>query len=376
MGEKKLLASARDPKAAADDVLAGLMKISAPEVKGAHDAEMAIVSGKAYIVYEANDKEPGENAAWHYVYAAMSVVDIATGRVEKVIPFARSEQAFANETLPPGACFVPRIIQKDDTTLRCYFASEDPGIRQAQTWHIDFDIKRMTFINNIFRTKIRTSAGTFDMQPKYFHEDAARQGFPLPAADFGLYIFDSFKRWDGKTYVALNNYIAGQNALAVLNDNQDTFTVIGHYNDPCVPKMTESAVNRLPDGTWMAICRQEGGNRNYLFTTSTDGMTWSRGVHRDNVHAGSWSKPTFDRINGVYHLGWQDAAQVNGANRSVFNVDVSADGKSWERKYRFETEKSFQYPVFREYQGSVYLAVTQGDHSDSRKERIMFGKLA
>lgn len=41
-----------------------------------------------------------------------------------VTPFARGEQAFANETLPPGACYVPRIIRKDDDTLRCYFASE------------------------------------------------------------------------------------------------------------------------------------------------------------------------------------------------------------------------------------------------------------
>ncbi|MBI4976862.1 MAG: exo-alpha-sialidase [Spirochaetes bacterium] len=375
MSGQSILASDWNPKAAADKVLAGLVKISAPVVKGAHDAEMAIVNGKAYIVYEANDKEPGESAAWHYVYAALSVVDVKTGAVEKIIPFARSGQEYENEALPPGACFVPRIIQKDTTTLRCYFASEDPGKRQAQTWHIDFDMKRVMFINRIFRTKLTTSAGTFDMQPKYFHEDAARQGFPLPAADFGFYIFDSFKRWDGKTYVVLNNYIAGQNALATLNDGMDTFTVIGHYNEPCKPKMTESAVNRLPDGTWMAICRQEGGNNNYLITTSTDGRTWSRGTHRDHVKTGSYSKPTFDCINGVYYLGWQDAAAVNGANRSVFNVDVSIDGKTWERKYRFETEKSFQYPVFREYQGNVYLAVTQGDYSDSRKERIMFGQL-
>jgi hypothetical protein len=56
-------------------------------------------------------------------------------------------------------------------------------------------------------------------------------------------------------------------------------------------------------------------------------------------------------------------------------IDVFRDGKNWQRKYRFETEKSFQYPTFREYDGSIYLTVTQGDSAASRKERIMFGKL-
>lgn len=375
MSGDALLSNGWDPIAEADAVLQRLHCVTARSVKGAHDAEMVIVDGKAYIVYEANDKEPGENAAWHYVYTAMSIVDIATGIVETVIPFAHSEQAYENETLAPGACFVPRIIQKNASTLRCYFASEDPGRRQSQTWHIDLDISRGTFINRIFRTKLRTSAGTFDMQPMYFHEDAARQGFPLPAADFGLYIFDSFKHWDRNTYVVLNNFITGQNALAALNDSMDTFTVIGHYNEPCRPKMTESAVNRLPDGTWTAICRQEGGDRRYLFTTSGDGKTWKAASYRDHVSCGASSKPTFDRFHGIYYLGWQDAATVNGANRSVFNVDVSIDGITWVRKYRFETEQSFQYPVFREYRGKVYLSVTQGDYSDSRKERIMFGIL-
>lgn len=62
-------------------------------------------------------------------------------------------------------------------------------------------------------------------------------------------------------------------------------------------------------------------------------------------------------------------------SRSVFNLDVSRDGTHWERKYRFETVKSFQYPTFREHAGTIYLSVTQGDTDASRKERIMFGKL-
>ncbi|MBU4460424.1 MAG: exo-alpha-sialidase, partial [Verrucomicrobia bacterium] len=90
---------------------------------------------------------------------------------------------------------------------------------------------------------------------------------------------------------------------------------------------------------------------------------------------GTSSKPTFDRFDGLYYLGWQEATKIGGVGRSVFNIDVSRDGSTWERKYRFETEKSFQYPTFRKYDGAVYLTVTQGDSSPSRKERIMFGRL-
>ena len=87
------------------------------------------------------------------------------------------------------------------------------------------------------------------------------------------------------------------------------------------------------------------------------------------------SKPTFDRFGGIYYLGWQEATSIQGANRSVFNVDISRDGKTWERKYRFETPQSFQYPTFHEHEGAIWLCVTQGDKDASRKERIMFGKL-
>jgi hypothetical protein len=295
--------------------------------------------------------------------------------VEKRVPIARSGQAFENESLPKGACFVPRIIQKDGQTLRCYFASEAPKIRQSQIWFIDFDIGRMACDNRIHRAKLKTARGTFDMRPKFFYDDAVSHGFTLAPKDYGLYLFDSFKVFDGKTFVALNNYPVGQNALAAVNETLDTFEVLGHYNDPPSLKLTESAVNRLPDGTWMAIVRQEGGDRNYTFCTSADGAHWTANGHRDFVRNGTSSKPTFDRFKGIYYLGWQEATKINGVQRSVFNIDVSVDGAAWERKYRFETEKSFQYPTFHEHQGSIYLTVTQGDYSESRKERIMFGKL-
>jgi len=191
----------------------------------------------------------------------------------------------------------------------------------------------------------------------------------------GLYMIDSFKRFGGRVYAVLNSFAGGQNALATLNESMDRFTVIGDYFLPNEAKLTESAVNRLPDGTRCAISRREDGDRNYMFAQSPDGIHWSPHESRGLVSNGTRSKPTFGLFGGVYHLGWQGATRIDGAHRSVFNIEVSRDGENWERKYRFETDRSFQYPVFREYEGIVYLTVTQGGQSDSRKERIMFGRL-
>lgn len=358
---------------AGHEVMQRLVNTSAPRVKGAHDADFVCVERRAYIVAEANDMKPGESAAWPFIYATLSVVNLDTLKLEKAIDFARGGQAFDNTTLPPGACFVPRIIQKDAATLRCYFASEEPGKRQSQMWHIDFDLKTQAFATTIHKAKIKTVAGTFDMQPQHFHADAAAQGFTRPAKDAGLFIFDSFKPFDNKIYVALNNFPAGQNALALVHEDLETFEVLGHYNEPQSAQLSESAVNRLPDGTWMAVCRNDRGN--YHFTTSPDGRRWSTGKEMPFVPNGANSKPTFDKFAGVYYLGWQEATRIAGVSRSVFNVDISRDGKTWERKYRFETPQSFQYPSFHEHEGVIWLCVTQGDTDPSRKERIMFGKL-
>ncbi|NDD39560.1 MAG: exo-alpha-sialidase, partial [Verrucomicrobia bacterium] len=343
-----VLPSGWDAKAAADRVLAGLVNVSAPEVKGAHDAEMTIVNGRAYIVAEANDVKPGEAPSWPFIYATLSVVNVKTLVVEQRLLVAKGEQAFANETLPPGACFVPRVLRRDDRTLRCYFTSEEPGKRQSQVWFRDFDLDRRAFSDTIHRVQLKTSAGTFPMQPKPFYEDAVKHGFKREPKDYGIYLFDPIKVFDGKHYAGINNYAAGQNALATLNAAMDTFEIVGHFNEPPELKLTEPAINRLPDGTWMAICRQEAGNQNYTFTTSRDGVHWTPGEHRSFVSNGAASRPTFDRFNGIYYLGWQERARIAGVSRSIFNVDVSRDGVAWERKYRFETVKSFQYPTFRE----------------------------
>jgi hypothetical protein len=368
-----LLPPAWDPVLAGDILMKQLVNTSAPQVKGAHDAEFVCVGERAYLVAEANDLKAGESAGWPFIYATMSIVNLKTLQTERHIDFAKSEQCFENETLPVGACFVPRIISKGTNTLRCYFTSEDPGRRQSQMWYRDFDLKTGEFAPTIHRAKLKTAAGTFDFQPQYFYADAAAQGFAKAASDSSFFIFDSFKRFDGQLYVALNNFTGKQNALSLVHDDLATFEVLGHFNEPQSAQLSESAVNRLPDGTWMAICRNDAGN--YHFTTSQDGKIWSAGQELPSVSNGTNSKPTFDRFGDLYYLGWQEAANFQGVHRSVFNLDVSRDGRTWERKYRFETAQSFQYPTFHEHEGTIWLSVTQGDKSSSRKERIMFGKL-
>jgi len=370
-----LLPTDWDAKAAADKVMAGLIKVTGPDVKGAHDSHLAIVGDRAFVISEVNDRQAGEAASWPFIYTSLSIIDLRNERLLDVMTVARSEQAFANETLPVGACFVPRVKQVGPQTLRCWFASEQPGKRQSQTYYRDLDLGTLTFEKEIHRMKLTTSAGTFDLQPKPLHDDAAKQGFKRKPVDAGLYMFDNFKEFDGKTYIAINNYLGAQQALCTLNASADTLTIVGHFNGPGEPALTEPAVNRLPDGTWLAISRKENGDRNYWFSESKDGMTWTPGGEKDFVKNGTASKPTFDKFNGVYYLGWQERTAIAKVGRSVFNIDVSTDGKHWERKYRFETTKSFQYPTFIEANGQIWLCATQGDTDPSRKERIMFGRL-
>ncbi len=355
--------------AAGRRVMAGLVRVTALHVRGAHDAEFVCVGDRAYIVEHDNDVQPGHGAG-HHQYCVLSVVDLDTLAVEEVVPLARSEQAFANVTLPKGECFVPRILQIGERTLRCYFAGQPPG-RQAQTWYRDFDLVSAKFEAGIHKAKLKTAAGVFDMQPRYFYADAVAQGFTKPARDHGLYLFDAFKCFDGQRYVALNNFPGKQNALARVLDDAATFEVLGHYNEPQSEQLSESSVNRLPDGTWMAICRNDSGN--YHFTTSGDGRIWTEGRELAWVTNGANSKPTFDCFGGIYYLGWQEATSIGGGRRSVFNLDVSRDGQRWERKYRFESPDSFQYPTFHEHAGAIWLTVTQGEKGST--DRILFGKL-
>ncbi len=358
-----------DPVRAGDQVMARLISVTAPHVRGAHDAEFTLVGRHAYIVSTVNDQRPGHSAA-DFEYVAMSIVNLDTLQVEVAsLPIARSQQAFENETLPEGQCWVPRVIRYDDETLRVFFVSQRRGVH-CQVWYRDFDLATRRFENRIYRARLKTSLGTFDMQPGHFHACAAAGGFRRAPSDHGLYIFDSFKQFDGLTYVVINNFPGRQNALATVNDALDTFEIVAHMNEPQDLALSEASVERLPDGTWMAIFRSEAGERNYAFGTSQDGRTWTPAEYHDFVQGGTNSKPTFNRFGEVYYLGWQDAARIDDVRRSVFNVDVSRDGQIWQRKYRFETPDAFEYPTFKEHDGSVWLTI-----SGRNQRTILFGKL-
>jgi hypothetical protein len=375
MTTKSIIPTDWNAKRAADEVLGRLVNVCLPQVKGAHDSDLLLVGEKAYIVYEANDIQPGENPAWPFIYVTLSVVDVPSGRLERVVTFAASGMAYDNETLPEGACFVPRIIQKDEHTLRCFFASENPGKRESQTWFVDYGLAGGAFERHIHRAWLATDRGVLPMQPRHAHALAAARGFTGLSQDYGLYMIDWDKRVGGQRYCVINHFTAGHNALARIDPGLERFTIVGHFFEPAGERLTEAAVNRLRDGRWLAISRQDGGDCNYRVSRSRDGKIWDPHEPWALIPNGANSKPTFDCFGGVYYVGWQEATQVGGAFRSVFNIEVSGDGENWERKYRFESDRSFQYPTFREHGGAVYLTVTQGDSSDSRKERIMFGRL-
>ncbi len=376
MAEESILPPDWKPKEEGDRVLARLRNICRPQVKGAHGSDFVIADGKAYVVYMANDVQAGENPEWTFISTELSVVDLTTAQIEKKGIFASSEMKYENDSLPFGACFCPRIVRKDDVFLRCFFASQNPHKRPAQTYYIDYDLNHDQFANRIFPAYIETDQGKFPMQPQYLYQHAAAKGFKGKAVMHGLLMVDGFKKIDGKAFAVLNNFPAGQNAWAVLNDTLDCFKVMGDYFQPPEAKLTESAVNRLPDGSWLAISRQENRDGNYMFSSSPNGRHWTPHEYRPFVTHGAKSKPIFECFGGVYYLGWNEKPAAPGvSSRSLFNLDVSRDGMNWERKYIFRTDNSFQYPTFREGNGGIYLSVTQGDHSGSLKERIMFGKL-
>jgi hypothetical protein len=177
-----------------------LSTVTAPQVKGAHDAEFVCVGERAYLVTEANDVKAGESAGWPFIYATMSIVNLKTLKLERCIDFAKSEQAFENETLPCRCSASCRASSKK-TPARCAatFTSEDPASDSRRCGIRDFDVKRGEFMPMIHKAKLKTAAGTFDFQPQHFHADAAAQGFAKKASDSSFFIFDSFKRFDGKT---------------------------------------------------------------------------------------------------------------------------------------------------------------------------------
>lgn len=210
----------------------------------------------------------------------------------------------------------------------------------------------------------------FYAQNQYFGSDEKEK------VDYGgPYFFDGVKNLNGTNYSVLNNFVIGQNAVVRLNNSLDTCEILGHVLQPYSEKFTEGAVTILPDSRLMVVLRKESGDYNYMASTSVDGRCWSDAFYLPNIKTGSRSKPMLEKINGVYYMGWQDKEMIENKGRSIFNIDVSVDGINWERKYRFCSVRSFQYPQIKEYAGNLYIAATQGLGDLSGKETIVFGKL-
>ena len=72
-----------DPALAGDEVMRRLNRVTAPHVKGAHDAEFVCVGDRAYIVEHDNDVQPGHGAGAAQ-YCVLSAVNLKTFAVERV----------------------------------------------------------------------------------------------------------------------------------------------------------------------------------------------------------------------------------------------------------------------------------------------------
>ena len=359
-----------NPKVRARTIMNHMIRITHSDVRGAHDAQMVITQGKAYVVYIANNIQPGEDSVWPFVYCAMSIVDIITNQVLAVHTIAEGAQIFSNVQLKPGACFVPRVYQKDERTLRVFFTSMEPQKRETESWYRDFDIVSGTFDNAIYPLYLETDEGRTMLTPTLFHAGAKKLGFSRALKQDGPYLFDADKQIDGKRYAALNIYHGKLNALGVMNEEMDTIRILSYIINPLCEELSEAAVEKLPDGRWIAILRNDSSTQNYRFATSTDGMKWSDAEEWPVVQNGSNSKPLLYRYGNLYCLGWQEKP-----DRSRFNIDISKDFVHWKRFISFDdADFSLQYPSLCVWENDVYICCTHGVKG-TPKESIYFGRL-
>ncbi len=356
----------------ANAVLDRLIRVTDKRVRGAHDAQMVIVYGKAYIVYEANDVQPGEGA-WPFIYSAMSVVDIRENCVTDIETIALPGQSFANVQLKEGRCFVPRILQKDKQTLRCFFCSIDESRRESESWYRDYDTNSRSFSDQIYPLWLETDDGKVMLTPTPFHAGAQKQGFRKAVTQDGPYLFDVDKPIDGKRYVSVNIYSGKLNSLAVFNDDLDTVRILSYIFEPQSEALSEAAVEKAPDGSWVAVLRNDGNNKNYRFAFSCDGKNWTTAEEQPIIQNGSNSKPLLYHFRDVYCLGWQEKP-----DRSRFNIDVSRDFVHWNRMFSFDSmDFSLQYPSLSVWNDTVYICATHcfpGSTGD-RRDSIYFGPL-
>ncbi|MBQ8835970.1 MAG: hypothetical protein IJ002_00505 [Clostridia bacterium] len=360
----EFLSDKHSPKAAADAVMAeNMIKISTDAMKGTHDAQYVFVDNKAYVVYEANDVKAGDLGTDPAEYCTLVIVDLETFEVESVEKFAYSQQVYANETLPVGSCFVPRVIHKDEETLRMFFASQYTD-RQAITYYVDYDIASGSFDKNVYRLNLKTADGTVEFTPEAYIELFRAEGRECKDATRGAYLFDIFDIGDTK-YIALNLFNGGLNSLAKFNDTYDCIEIIGNIGSMTDSVLTtENGIMQLKDGTWMAILRNERGDYNYLFSYSKDGTNWTTPAAEDFVKHGTNSKPILAKFGDYYIMGY------NEYTRGLFHIAYSFDAKNWKTIYSFYAPTTFQYPEFDLCNGQMYFSVTMGN-----KEEIWYGKL-
>jgi hypothetical protein len=81
-----------DAKQSGDKVMGGMIKVSAAQAIGAHDADLALVGERAYVVEHDNDVKPGHGAG-NAQYCVLNVVNLRSMTGERVIPMAKSAEA-------------------------------------------------------------------------------------------------------------------------------------------------------------------------------------------------------------------------------------------------------------------------------------------
>ena len=357
----------------ANQILCNMVRVTQRRMRGTHDAQMVIVRGIAYIVYSANDIRPGEGYSGPEEYCAMSLVDVAENRLIATKEIAVPSQGFANTQLKAGACFVPRILQKDENTLRCFFLSMDVQNRETESWYRDYYISEGCFSDCIYPLWMETAQRKIRLSPTPFYEEAKKQGFSKALTQDGPYLFDVDKVIDGKRYVMLNLYSGQLNALAEFNDALDTLRIHSFIIEPQHEGLCEAAIEKRPDGHFVAILRNDVGNQNYRFALSEDGLNWTAANEWPIVENGSNSKPFLYRYGDLYCMGWQEKPE-----RSRFNIDVSYDFKHWIRAFAFnDLDFSLQYPSLYEWAGMLYICGTHGRLGGGYdlRDSIYFGQL-
>jgi hypothetical protein len=96
-----LLPASWDPALAGDIVMQRLIRVTAPQVKGAHDAEFVCVGERAYIVEHDNDVAPGHGAG-AAMYCVLTVVNLKTLKVEKTHLLAKDGQLWRSISRDKG----------------------------------------------------------------------------------------------------------------------------------------------------------------------------------------------------------------------------------------------------------------------------------